>query len=173
MGFAERHSAVNLFLQRSRQRVDRFQSDGRRPGCHCSHLPAGGRDALRFGVSRQLDPQLSCGEIAAEMRTALTFCTTSLRNIPQRHRSLVALFEQTWDRLTRVSDSRYSTAWRSFAAAARAKVPDGNRSCTDHPIFLKYVRPCCGAQIHVALSSTSSSGSSPSPSWTRRALERI
>ncbi|MEZ4869761.1 MAG: hypothetical protein R3C14_51020 [Caldilineaceae bacterium] len=43
---------------------------------------------------------LSCGEIAAELECSLDFLATSLRNIPERHRSLRVVFEQTWVRLS-------------------------------------------------------------------------
>ena len=43
---------------------------------------------------------LSCGEIAAEIERSLDFLTTTLRNVPERHHSLRAVFEQTWGQLS-------------------------------------------------------------------------
>ncbi|MBV7334797.1 protein kinase [Chloroflexi bacterium TSY] len=43
---------------------------------------------------------LSCREIATEIERNLDFLTTSMRNVPERHRSLRAVFEQTWQGLS-------------------------------------------------------------------------
>ena len=42
---------------------------------------------------------LSCAEIAAEIQKGLDFLATSMRNVPERHRSLRAVFEYSWDGL--------------------------------------------------------------------------
>ena len=43
---------------------------------------------------------LDCAAIADEIQADLDFLTTRLRDIPERHRSMPAVFEQTWRRLT-------------------------------------------------------------------------
>ncbi|MEZ4864260.1 MAG: tetratricopeptide repeat protein [Caldilineaceae bacterium] len=43
---------------------------------------------------------LSCREIREEIERSLDFLHTSLQNVPERHRSLRAILEQTWRRLT-------------------------------------------------------------------------
>ena len=43
---------------------------------------------------------LSCAEIAQEIERNLDFLHTSLRNVPERHRSMRAVFEYSWHRLT-------------------------------------------------------------------------
>ncbi len=43
---------------------------------------------------------MSCHQIAAQMDRSLDFLTTPLRNIPQRHRSLRAVFEHSWSLLS-------------------------------------------------------------------------
>ncbi|MBV7339952.1 AAA family ATPase [Chloroflexi bacterium TSY] len=43
---------------------------------------------------------LSCHEIVEEIERSLDFLSTSLRNVPERHRSLRVLFEQSWQRLS-------------------------------------------------------------------------
>jgi predicted ATPase/DNA-binding SARP family transcriptional activator len=45
-------------------------------------------------------PLLHCQEIAAEIRAGLDFLATSMRDVPERHRSLRAVFQQSWQRLT-------------------------------------------------------------------------
>ena len=42
---------------------------------------------------------LSCREIAEEIEQSLDFLTTTMRNVPARHRNLRMVFEQTWRQL--------------------------------------------------------------------------
>jgi predicted ATPase/DNA-binding SARP family transcriptional activator len=42
---------------------------------------------------------LSCQEIAQEIQKGIDFLTTNARNVPERHRSLRAVFESSWQRL--------------------------------------------------------------------------
>lgn len=42
---------------------------------------------------------LPCAEIADEIEYSLAFLETEMRNVPDRHRSLQAVFEQTWQQL--------------------------------------------------------------------------
>ncbi len=48
---------------------------------------------------------LSCHEIALEIERNLDFLTTTLRNLPDRHRSLRVVIEQTWQRLSPAEQS--------------------------------------------------------------------
>lgn len=41
----------------------------------------------------------SCAEIAAQLERSLAFLTTSMRDMPERHRSLQAVFEYSWNLL--------------------------------------------------------------------------
>lgn len=43
---------------------------------------------------------MSCAAIAAEIRHNLDFLNTSLRNVPERHRSMRAVFDQSWGMLS-------------------------------------------------------------------------
>jgi len=43
---------------------------------------------------------LTCKEIAVEIEQGLDFLTTSLQNVPERHRSLRAVFDYSWDLLS-------------------------------------------------------------------------
>lgn len=43
---------------------------------------------------------LSCADIAAEIQKNITFLATGLRNVPERHRSMRAVFEQSWQMLS-------------------------------------------------------------------------
>src|SRR5262245_29960769 len=43
---------------------------------------------------------LSCQEIVREVEQNLDFLATSLRNVPERHRSMRAVFEHSWNLLS-------------------------------------------------------------------------
>jgi predicted ATPase/DNA-binding SARP family transcriptional activator len=43
---------------------------------------------------------MSCGQIADEVERSLSLLVTTLRNIPERHRSIEAIFESAWELLT-------------------------------------------------------------------------
>lgn len=94
------YSAVALFVQRARQVVNGF-----------SPTPAEMTAIVRIcqlveGMPLGLElaapwvRTLSCREIAQEMQQNLDFLTTSLRNLPERHRSLRAVLAQSWQRVT-------------------------------------------------------------------------
>ena len=42
---------------------------------------------------------LDCAAIVVRLRHSLDILTTSLRNVPQRHQSMVAVFDQSWQML--------------------------------------------------------------------------
>jgi tetratricopeptide (TPR) repeat protein len=48
---------------------------------------------------------LSCAEIAEELATGLTILSTRLRNIPERHRTMRVVFEESWRRLSEQEQS--------------------------------------------------------------------
>ncbi len=51
---------------------------------------------------------LSCADIAAEIQKNITFLETGLRNVPQRHRSMRAVFEQSWQMLSLEAQQVYA-----------------------------------------------------------------
>ncbi len=53
-------------------------------------------------------PVLSCVEIVTEIENSLDFLETSLRNIPERHRSLRAIFNYSWQMLTTEEQTMYA-----------------------------------------------------------------
>ena len=48
---------------------------------------------------------MPCAEIARLIQVDIDFLSTSLRNLPERHRSMRALFDQSWRMLSPVSRS--------------------------------------------------------------------
>jgi predicted ATPase/DNA-binding SARP family transcriptional activator len=95
----EVYSAVRLFIQCARRAEVSFQPTA-------EDMAAIGRICQRVnGLPLALElaaawvRSLSCREIAAEIERSLDFLTSSLRNIPERQRSMRAAFEQSWQRL--------------------------------------------------------------------------
>lgn len=96
----ERSSAYQLFLQRAWQ-----VKSGFRPGeldkQHIAQIcRAVGGLALGIELAASWIRILSPSEIVSQMAEGLDFLTTSLRDVPERHRSLRAIFSYSWELLT-------------------------------------------------------------------------
>ena len=118
-------SAVRLFVERATQVVPGFTLDD-----------AGYSEALR--ICRLVDGMplgielaaswvsvLSCAEIADEIEGNIDFLATSMRDVPERHRSLRAAIDQSWRLLTdeqRSAFSRLSVFRGSFDRSAAVAV---------------------------------------------------
>lgn len=94
------YGATELFLQRAAQVDPAFQiANG-----EIAHLIRICRlvDGLPLGIelSAAWVRMLSCREIADEIERSLDFLSTSMRDLPSRHRSLRAVCDQSWARLT-------------------------------------------------------------------------
>jgi predicted ATPase/DNA-binding SARP family transcriptional activator/Tfp pilus assembly protein PilF len=96
----EAYSAVDLFLQHAWQAERRFSaSQTEMPHvvriCQLVEgMPLGIELAATWVNVR------SCGEIAQEIEHSLDILTTRLRNVPERHRSIWATFEHSWQLLS-------------------------------------------------------------------------
>jgi predicted ATPase len=92
------YSAVQLFVQRARQVRGDFSlaAEGAQVARIC-RLVAGMPLAVELAAAWV--GLLSCAEIAAEIERSLDFLAASARNLPDRHRSIRAVFESTWERL--------------------------------------------------------------------------
>src|SRR5262249_33165015 len=101
----ETYAAVQLFVQRARQSEARFapSADEMADIGRICQLVQG--MPLGLELAAPWIRTLSCREIAAEIEHSLDFLTTVLRNVPQRHRSLRAVFEQTWARLSQAEQA--------------------------------------------------------------------
>lgn len=113
-----------------------FDQSARRAGAHIAL--AGDELAAAVQVCRLVEgmplgielaaawtPLLSCREIAAEIQRSLDFLTTSLRDLPERQRSLAAVFDHSWRLLTPEEQdalSRLSIFQGGFDRAAAAQV---------------------------------------------------
>ncbi|MBV7331016.1 AAA family ATPase [Chloroflexi bacterium TSY] len=108
MGFPQRieehdsvsgYPAIQLFLQRARQAETMFNptdDEINHIGRICQLV---GGAPLGIELAAAWVSTLSCHEIAQEIEQSLDFLTTSLQNVPERHRSIRAVLAQTWQRL--------------------------------------------------------------------------
>ena len=91
--------AVQLFGQRARQISPSFDIDSQRDGIQRICQLVEGMP-LGLELAAAWVNQLSCQEIAEEMAGELDFLTTEMRNIPDRQRSVRAVFDYSWQKLT-------------------------------------------------------------------------
>lgn len=90
--------ALRLFVERARQVEPSFSldddGDQRDQACRICRLVEG----LPLGVELAASwvSMLSCAEIADEIEQNIDFLATSMRDVPERHRSLRAAFDQSW-----------------------------------------------------------------------------
>ncbi len=97
--YAKLSEAVQLFIERAQQIQPRFDID--------QHLGDVLKicqlvEGLPLGIelSASWVRLMSCKEIVAELERGLEFLSSTSKNIPERHRSLKAAFEQSWKLLT-------------------------------------------------------------------------
>ena len=92
-------SAVQLFVQRARQVQTSFSLDDNAEAVEfiCQQV-----EGMPLGLELAASwlRAMTCEQIAARMGESVNFLTTPLRNIPERHRSLRTVFEQSWKLLS-------------------------------------------------------------------------
>lgn len=95
----ERFSAVQLFLQSARRARADFvlMEQDKNFVTQICQLVEG--IPLAIELAAGWVRLLSCREIAEEIQHNVEFLATSLRDVPERHRSLQAVFEYSWDLL--------------------------------------------------------------------------
>ena len=92
-------TAVELFVERARQIRPNFSlADNRASVVRICQLVEGLPLAIEMAAS--WTKSLRCSEIAAEIQHNLNFLTSNIRHVPERHRSMQAVFAQTWGHLT-------------------------------------------------------------------------
>jgi predicted ATPase/DNA-binding SARP family transcriptional activator len=97
---AATYGAVQLFVQQAQRVHAGFQLDADElPSViRICQLVEGG--PLGIEIAASWVRVLACHEIALEIEHGLDFLTTSLHNVPERHRSLRAVFDYSWNLLT-------------------------------------------------------------------------
>jgi predicted ATPase/DNA-binding CsgD family transcriptional regulator len=95
VGSIENFSAVRLFSERAHSVRSDFVLDKQKiPVIRICHLVEGMPLALELAAS--WTKALSCSEIANEIQRGLDFLSANRRNLPERHRSMQAVFDQSW-----------------------------------------------------------------------------
>jgi predicted ATPase/transcriptional regulator with XRE-family HTH domain len=94
-----RYDAVQLFMETA-QRVDPdFALDDHwRDVVHICRMVEGNPLGIELAAAQLL--VLPCSEIAQRLQHSLDVLASSFRNVPERHRSMRALFEHSWNMLT-------------------------------------------------------------------------
>lgn len=92
-------SAVQLFLQRARQAEPHFSLNENAEAVKTICQKVDGMP-LALELAASWLRALTCAQIAERITQNTDFLTTTHRNIPERHRSLRSVFEQSWALLT-------------------------------------------------------------------------
>jgi predicted ATPase/DNA-binding CsgD family transcriptional regulator len=104
VGSQENYSAVQLFDQRARQINNHFSLDENILAVQsiCRYV-----EGMPLGLELAASwlRIMSCQQIADQIASNLNRLTTPLRNIPERHRSLRAVFTQSWNLLSKNEQS--------------------------------------------------------------------
>ena len=95
----EAYDAIRLFVERARRvRTDFSLADEQAGVVRICQLVEGMPLALEMAAF--WTKSMRCSAIAAEIQQNVLFLTSRAHNVPERHRSMEAIFVQTWDRLT-------------------------------------------------------------------------
>jgi predicted ATPase/DNA-binding XRE family transcriptional regulator len=93
------YSAVELFVQTARRLEPGFSLNGNQAGVVAVCRAVEGMP-LGIELAATWLRVMPCAQIAAQIRHDLDFLATPLRNVPERHRSLRAVFEHSWGLLS-------------------------------------------------------------------------
>ncbi len=96
----EQYPAVQLFLEGARRVAPGFALDETTAldVAHICHLVEG--MPLGIELAAAWLEQLPLAEVVAEIEDSLDFLETDLRDVPERHRSVRAVFESSWNLMT-------------------------------------------------------------------------
>ncbi len=127
---AAAYPAVQLFARRAEQaRSDFSLTREEEHVVRICRLLEGVPLALELAASWAAT--LSCADIAAEIERSIDFLESGLRDVPSRHRSMRAVFEQSWSRLTDEEQrvfARLSAFHGGFDRAAAGQVAGASLS---------------------------------------------
>jgi predicted ATPase/DNA-binding CsgD family transcriptional regulator len=97
-GNIDAFDAVHLFASHAKKiRPDFSLEDEASDALRICQLVEGMPLALEIAAS--WIKTLRCASIASEIENSIEFLTSSMRDVPQRHRSMQAVFDQTWEML--------------------------------------------------------------------------
>jgi len=143
--------AVRLFVERA-QRVNRAFSlaDEQDAVVRICRLVEGMPLAIELAAT--WTKTLSCAVIAEEIAQNIALLTTSMRNIPERHRSVKAAFDQSWQRLAdgeRAVFARLALFQGSFTLDAAALVGGASPSILATLVDTSFVRRMPDGRYHL------------------------
>jgi predicted ATPase/transcriptional regulator with XRE-family HTH domain len=127
----ENNSAVSLFVQRARQASPSFSLDAEDADAIARICKLVDGLPLAIELAASWVRVLSCREIARELERSLDFLETQKLDVPQRHRSIKAVFDHSWDLLTDEERSilkRLSVFQGGFTREAAISVAEANLS---------------------------------------------
>ncbi|MGB3716799.1 MAG: adenylate/guanylate cyclase domain-containing protein [Candidatus Promineifilaceae bacterium] len=125
----EAYSGLALFEERARQVEPAFILDGDDAQAVIRTCQLVEGLPLGIELAAAWVGMLSCQEIVSEIEQNMDFLATTMRGVPEKHRSLRAIFDQTWRRLTDVQQAGFRKlavfrgGFRREAASAVAGVP--------------------------------------------------
>jgi predicted ATPase/tetratricopeptide (TPR) repeat protein len=93
------YSAVQLYLQQARRVRPDYEPDSDALAGIARVCRLVGGMPLAIVLAAAWSDVLSPGEIASELEQSITFLRGDLRDLPQRHRSMVATFDASWSML--------------------------------------------------------------------------
>ena len=93
---AHDYDAIRLFAQAARRAGARIDLQGEELAAAAQVCRAVEGMPLDIELAAAWTPLLSCREIAAEIQRGLDFLAANLRDLPERQRSLAAVFEHSW-----------------------------------------------------------------------------
>lgn len=139
----EDYSGVQLFVQCARRARTGFQmaAEDRVHVARICQLVEGMPLAIELAAAWVR--VLSCWEIAHELESGLDILTTKLRDVPERHRSMWAVFDHSWRLLSKEEQlllSRLSVFRGGFVREAAEQVADVNLSLLSALISKSLVR---------------------------------
>ncbi len=125
----EKYSAVRLFVQRARQTVVSFTptSSDLNAIVQICQLVEGSPLAIELAAAWV--NVLDCAAILAEVQRGQEILTTQQRDVPEHHRSMQAVFDRTWERMTdgeRRVFGRLSVFRGGFRRAAAQEVAEAS-----------------------------------------------
>lgn len=140
---AEQYDAVRLFIERA-QRVNRAYS----PGRDMAEIARVCRLVLGLPLGIELAASwikvMPCSDIVAEIEKNVDFLTTKMRNVPERHRTMRAVFEESWRLLDDDEKdvfARLSVIRGSFDRDAAEKIADASLPTLSALVDKSLIRP--------------------------------
>lgn len=145
-------SAVTLFLDNARRQRADFAISAENKA-HISRI-CRLADGLPLGIELAATwiSSLSCREIAQEIARNLDFLAANMRNIPERHRSIRAVFDQSWLLLDPEAQkvlSRLSVFPGSFSRAAAEQVAGASLMLLSRLVAKSLVRRIVGGRYEL------------------------